>query len=69
MASKVAGSTKWYSRPSCSPGRGERVVYEIESASPGSSASTAFTSEVLPAPEGAATTMRLPVIGLDLNLE
>jgi len=52
--------TKWYSRPSASVGRRLRVVCEIDRRSDGSLASSAFTSEVLPAPEGAAMTNSLP---------
>jgi len=37
-----------------------RVVYEIEKRALGSCASNARTNEVLPAPEGAATTYRCP---------
>src|SRR6266704_332743 len=47
-----------------SPERGGRVVKENESASSLSSASTALTRDDLPAPEGAETTKRLPVIAL-----
>src|SRR3954469_1958635 len=66
MRSKVSLSTKWYSRPCCSPCRGARVVYEIERWMFGSRLSSSFTSEVLPAPEGATTTNRLPLASLNV---
>ena len=43
-----------------SPGRGARVVCEIDSAIPGSRASSALTSVDFPAPEGAETMNRVP---------
>src|SRR4051812_9579194 len=61
MARNSRSSTKWYSRPFCSPGRGERVVYEMDSLSEGSSFKTALMSELLPAPEGAVMTNSLPL--------
>src|SRR6185295_3968299 len=62
MARNVGSSTKWYSRAFCSPGRGARVVYEVDSLSPGVAASSARVSEFLPAPDGAVITKRRPLI-------
>src|SRR3954470_12348555 len=46
--------------PSRSPTRGGRVVYETDRRMPGSRSSRARTRLVLPPPDGAATTKRLP---------
>src|SRR5947209_1670361 len=52
--------TKRKSMPSISPGRGGRVVTEIEYARPGTRSRTSRHSVVLPAPEGAETTKSEP---------
>ena len=59
--------TKKYSRPSTSVGRGLRVVCETDRCSCGRRSRSAFTSEVLPAPEGAATTKSRPRAALWLE--
>jgi hypothetical protein len=51
--------------PWVSPGRGARVVVEIDSLIVGSCASSALTSVDLPAPDGATTMNRLPANDLD----
>ena len=56
----AATLTKWYSHPSVSFGRWLRVVCETDRRNCGSCASSARTSEVLPAPDGAAMTNRRP---------
>src|SRR5665213_1390780 len=60
MESKTARSTKSYSRPCASPGRGARVVTEIDRSSDGLSATSRRDSEVLPAPDGLETTSKSP---------
>ena len=45
------------------PGRGGRVVYEMDRRMPGSRSSNARTRLVLPPPEGAASTNRQPEAG------
>ena len=45
------------------PARGARVVCDTDSSMSGSRSSSALTRLVLPAPEGAQTMKRLPVIG------
>src|SRR5262245_42285492 len=58
---------KWYSRPSFSPSRGARVVYEMESRMFASRLSSASTRLVFPAPDGATTTKTFPLLNvLDL---
>jgi hypothetical protein len=57
---EIVGAGELVLAPSCSPGRGGRVVVEIDSLMPGSCASSALTRVDLPAPEGAATMNRLP---------
>src|ERR1051326_1877507 len=56
---------KWYSRPSCSPGRRSRVVAETVASSTGTRSSSLWISVPLPAPDGPVTTTtdgrRLPV--------
>src|SRR5579859_2185033 len=52
MVRNCATSTKWYSRPFCSPARGLRVVCETENASSANSARSRLQSVVFPAPEG-----------------
>src|SRR5258708_93332 len=59
---------KWYSTPSFSPGRGARVVCETENRRPSSSFRTRVTTVVLPAPEGAETTITLPPAPCSLNV-
>src|SRR5258708_27492247 len=59
---------KWYSTPSFSPGRGARVVCETENRRPSSSFRTRVTTVVLPAPEGAETTITLPRAPSSLNV-
>src|SRR5687767_14581803 len=51
-------STKWYSIPSFSPGRGLRVVCEIENCRRSISASARARTVDFPAPEGPDTTTR-----------
>ena len=53
---------KWYSRPSTSPGRGVRVVYDTDSLICGSAVSSSLTRLVLPAPDGAQTMNKFPVM-------
>src|SRR5579872_2460629 len=55
IASKAFGVRNRYSRPSCSPGRGSRVVADTESTSPPFSAIKRRESDVLPAPDGLET--------------
>src|SRR5262245_17225020 len=60
MRSNEASSTKWYSRPSISPSRRGRVVYEIENVNRSSSARSRFTRVDFPVPDGAESTNRIP---------
>ena len=48
----LARSTKWYSRPFCSPGRGFLVVCETLKARSETCAKSLLVKVVLPAPEG-----------------
>src|SRR5437899_7368372 len=59
-ARNSASLTKRKSMPSISPGRGGRVVTEIEYARPGTRSRISRHSVVLPAPEGAETTNSVP---------
>src|ERR1700742_672730 len=52
-----ASSTKKYSRPSSSPGRGERVVAETESHSSGWQCRNSATTVLFPTPEGPESTV------------
>src|SRR5688572_19617784 len=55
---KAGRSTKWYSIPSFSPGRGLRVVCEIENCRRSISASARARTVDFPAPDGPETTIR-----------
>src|SRR5690606_3979950 len=55
-----SAETKWYSRPSASPGRGARVVQDTDRARSGWSATRRRDSEVLPAPDGLEITSIRP---------
>jgi len=58
---------KKYSRPSCSPGLGARVVVEMETIHSGLRARNALTRLDFPAPDGAAIMSSLPSFKI-LNL-
>jgi hypothetical protein len=58
ICSNVFGSTKWYSRPSTSFGRGRRVVWETEKRRSGNSLRSLPQSVVFPAPDGDDTMRR-----------
>src|SRR5436190_12763802 len=60
---------KWYSRPSCSPGRRSRVVADTVTSSTGTRSSSSRISVPLPAPDGPVTTTtegrRLPLLPVE----
>ena len=57
IRSNSGSSTKKYSRPSTSPGRGERVVAETESHSSGWHRRSSATTVLFPTPEGPESTV------------
>src|SRR5262245_39715554 len=66
MRWKAASSTKKYSTPSRSPGRGCRVVCETEKRRSGTRASTRCSTVDFPVPEGPETTIRLARASLNV---
>src|SRR5918995_4179021 len=60
MPAIASRSTKWYSTPSVSVGRGGRVVTEVDTQTSGCRRRTAASTASLPTPEGPDSTVRRP---------
>src|SRR5215510_12365829 len=58
IRANAARSTKWYCTPSCSPGRGGRVVHDTDTHTCGYISRTAATTVPFPTPDGPESTVR-----------
>src|SRR5215207_7285693 len=58
MSATWCRSTKWYSTPSVSPGRGARVVTDVDTHTSGCRRRTAASTASLPTPDGPDSTVR-----------
>src|SRR6516162_6132189 len=63
MRLKRGALMKKYSRPFCSPERGDRVVWEMAKLRSATDATTRLTTVDFPVPEGAEITIILPALG------
>src|ERR1700712_3775345 len=68
MLRNSSRSTKKYSTPCCSPGRGDRVVALIDTQMSGCRRRTAWTTLPFPTPEGPDSTVRRDATGSRIEL-